>query len=127
MSTWSEVDWKQIIIMLRNEHSLHAQCDPNCVDGTHTRSVWCETVPEGVVVADVLCGCNMKPASSELCTNVSGLDQCFLVPLWRVGEFSEVSGRQHKLCRFCVDCTISLSAAEGVLGGGDTALWSVQC
>ena len=69
---------------------IFMQCEPNCVDGTRTRTVWCQTVPEGVVVADIMCDCDLKPASSERCTNVPGLLECFDRPLWKTGEFSAV-------------------------------------
>ena len=78
--------------------SLYSQCKPNCVDGVRTRSAWCEV--DGVVVADTMC-CNnegiddVKPHTSELCTNVPGLDGCFLTPLWKTGEFSAVSTHTH--------------------------------
>ena len=69
------------------------QCDPFCVDGTRSRRVWCEFVRDGTVVADTNCGCDSRPPEMELCTNVPGLDQCFLRPLWKTGEFSAV--RHH--------------------------------
>ena len=72
------------------------QCDPNCRDGNRTRKVWCETVPEGIVIADSMCDCGSKPAEREVCTNIPGLDECYLIPLWKVGEFSEVSARFSK-------------------------------
>lgn len=61
-----------------------------------TRKVWCETVPEGIVIADSMCDCEDKPAENEVCTSIPGLDECYLLPLWKVGEFSEVSARFSK-------------------------------
>ena len=72
---------------------IQLQCNPLCVDGIRTRKVWCETVPEGDVVPDIRCNCELRPSTSEVCSNVPGLGLCFLTPLWRTGEFSKVSTR----------------------------------
>ena len=60
------------------------------MDGTRERTVYCETTPEGIVIPDMFCDCDLKPPSSEACTNIDGLGECYLIPIWRTGEFSEV-------------------------------------
>ena len=50
------------------------------------------------MVLDSFCTCAIRPAEVESCFNVPGLDQCFLTPLWKTGEFSRVSLTLGKYC-----------------------------
>ena len=76
--------------LVRLNIGIILQCDPLCVDGIRTRKVWCETVPEGVVVPDIRCNCDLRPPTSQVCSDVPGLDTCLLTPIWKTGEFSAV-------------------------------------
>ena len=67
------------------------QCDPKCQNGTRSRTAWCERLPERAVVADLRCGCSNRPILEESCANVTGLLPCYLTPLWRTSEYSDVS------------------------------------
>lgn len=66
-------------------------CEPFCQGGNRSRSVWCENNLDGTVIADTFCNCPERPAEAEACTDVPGLDLCYLTPLWKTGEFSRCS------------------------------------
>ena len=84
--TWKTGDW--------------SECSADCGGGTQTRSVSCQRT-DGLIVEDVFCDAENKPASSQTC-NEQGCEECgyefddnATLTLWmviRLAEFGGING-----------------------------------
>ena len=106
-----------------------AQCEPFCPNGTRSRKVWCETVPEGIVIPEAFCDCDLKPNEVEGCTNVPDLPSCRnLIPLWKTGNFSRVSiiSVRHQLSPYLLDAPVYIETLMIILKSSMRFLYSQQ-